>query len=40
MSMDRLTASLVTPDAVSEDEDWTMPDTPLNKPDEKEEMPF
>ena len=34
------TASLVTPDAVSEDEDWTMPDTPLNKPDEKEEMPF
>jgi len=34
------TAGLVTPDTISEEEDWTMPDTPQNGAKKEEEVPF
>jgi len=34
------TAGLVTPDTISEEDDWTMPDTPQNGVKQTEEAPF
>tara|TARA_R110000824_G_scaffold191466_1_gene373174 strand:- start:1033 stop:1821 length:789 start_codon:yes stop_codon:yes gene_type:complete len=34
------TASLVSPDTIKEEEDWTMPDTPQNGKKQTEDLPF